>query len=186
MSASIETINPNWLHEYLDGAVRTDICTKIHCTTCGAEQFRLGLLRQIQMRTGIRTAGRLTAESALAVGEALAGLQADFSNPTKAEEAIRCILYDAWCVLSDELFQREFVALLKTAWAGAILREMQEHYERLQVARQRQAEYESSAAVAARREKRQRLKREKHAERLARKTERDRLWRQGQPNPGAG
>jgi len=89
-------------------------------------------------------------------------------------------------VLSEELFQRKFVALLKTAWAGAILREMQEHYERLQVARQRQAEYESSAAVAARREKRQRLKREKHAERLARKTERDRLWRQGQPNPGAG
>jgi hypothetical protein len=180
MGVLVETTNPNWLYEYLDRAIRANLCTEIHCTTCGAEQFRLGLLKLIEMQTGLRTYYRLTADAAFALAEALARVPGDFSDPARAKAAIRCILYDAWRALQPDTFQREFVPRLDTSWSGAILLEMQEHHKRIQSARLQKAEYESPSAVVARREKKQRLKMEKHAERLARKAERDRLWWQGQ------
>ena len=175
MDAPSEIAKRNWLHEYLDGVVRANICTEIHCTTCGAEQFRQGLLNQVQTHTEIQVADRLTTAAALAVGEALGGVGAEFSDSAKAQEAIRCVLYDVWRVLPKDIFQDEFVPRLGNSWSGAVLHEMQEYEQRRQAARQRQAEYESPIAVAARREERRRLKQEQHAARLARKVERDRL-----------
>lgn len=180
MDAPSEITKRNWLHEYLDGAVRSNICTEIHCSTCGAKQFRQGLLDQVQIQTGIRVAGRLTTAEALALGEALGGVKAEFSDLAKAKEAIRCVLYDVWRVLPKVIFQEEFVPRLGNSWSGAVLHEMQEYEQRRQAARQRQAEYESPAAVGARREERGRLKQEQHAARLARKLERDRLRRSDQ------
>jgi hypothetical protein len=34
----------NWLEAYLMEAARKELCTKIFCTTCGALEFRQGVL----------------------------------------------------------------------------------------------------------------------------------------------
>jgi hypothetical protein len=92
------------------------LCTKIHCTTCGARDFRIGLLNQLQASTGIPAHGLFTAKAALALGEALAGIEAESS--LEIEDAIRCILYDAWNVLPHTTFEQEFVPRLASSWSG--------------------------------------------------------------------
>lgn len=39
----ITSMTTNWLHAYLIESVRRNLCTKIHCTTCGAMEFRRGM-----------------------------------------------------------------------------------------------------------------------------------------------
>ncbi len=40
----------DWLQGYLEASVANNLCTKISCTTCGAVDFRKGLLRALAQR----------------------------------------------------------------------------------------------------------------------------------------
>jgi hypothetical protein len=44
VAAGSKIMTSNWLEAYLLDAVSKKLCTKIHCTTCGALDFRRGVL----------------------------------------------------------------------------------------------------------------------------------------------
>lgn len=170
----------NWLHAYLVASVRRDLCTRIHCTTCGATEFRHGLLRALATATSQPPSRTYTQQVAVDVAQALADMRPSDAEARQLEEAGRCVVFDVCSAIGE----REAEQLLGQSWGGDLLRRMQEHHRRVTAARRSKAEYEDPAKVQERREERKRVLQQRHEQRLALKKERDRAWRESQGKPG--
>ena len=66
----------NWLQAYLVESIRKPLCISIHCTTCGAQAFRSGLLDAVALATGEPRTPQLDEKSARAIADALARVEA--------------------------------------------------------------------------------------------------------------
>lgn len=172
----------NWLQSYLADAVRRKLCTKINCSTCGATEFRRGLIAALNgdaaQGAGENYRRPLEREEGIRLLKALAEVASDDGggSSTAFEGAVRFLLYDLWA--SWVLRETDSENLLAGSWAGSILDRMKTHYEARMAAQRRREELNNPANVQKRREERKRLKQEQHELRLARKKERDRIWRE--------
>ncbi len=167
----------NWLQVYLIEAARKKLCTMIYCTTCGAMEFRLGVLHALTSATGQPPRQHFDRASSIEIARALSRVTPDDNALVSLEQAVRCLLFDLWSgisVLGNDLKYLE--VLLAGSWAGDVLRRMKEHHEAQQAARRAAAELQANALK--RRGEQKRLKQEQHEKRLAIKKERDRLWRE--------
>lgn len=165
-------MNKTWLQAYLVGTIRRNLCTRIYCTTCGAREFRNGLLHAVSDATGAAQL-RLDRVAAAEIASALAEFSPQDLPRHTAEEAVRCILFDLWSQVPMSV--KELHSRLGQTWSGQVLRRMEEHYS-AQVARRAQAFYEDPLDVQRRRDEKRRLRSERHQERLVKQRERSRLW----------
>ncbi len=164
----------NWLQAYLIDATNRKLCTQIHCTTCGAMEFRRGVLHALTSATGQPLRQHFDRESSIEIARALSRVTPDDNALLSLEQAVRCLLFDLWSGIP--VIDKDLEVLLTGSWAGDVLRRMKEHHEALQAARRAAAELQANAPK--RREEQKRLKQEQHEKRLAMKKERDRLWRE--------
>ncbi len=170
----------NWLQAYLVEAVRKKLCTTIYCTTCGAMDFRRGVLDALTGATSQPPRQHLDRETAIEIARALAGIKPDGNALRPLDDAVRCILFDLWSGIP--LLDKEIEIFLAGSWAGSVLDRMKKHHEARQAACRAEAEFQASANVQKRREEKKRLKQEQHEKRLALKKERDRIWREQHEN----
>ena len=168
-------MSSNWLHAYLNDAVRRNLCTAILCTTCGATDFRRGLLDALAAATETAPRQRWDRETAIEVAAALAHVEPTDEGSLTLVPAVRCLLFDLWSAMSFRTAELE--ALLASSWAGDVLRAMKEHYAARQAEQQARAEMQAPENVKKRREEKRQLKQAQHEHRLALKKERDRIWR---------
>jgi hypothetical protein len=173
-------VKENWLGLYLHEAVRGKLCTRIHCTTCGARDFRQGILRALAAASGEAPASRIDAASAALVAEALAGVEPGDTDMVRPLAATRCLVYD----LCSALGERDVERLLGQSWAGEVLHGMRAHEHAVRDARRAREAYEGQEATLRRRDERKRLAQERHQQRLLLKQDRDRKWRETQVQVG--
>jgi hypothetical protein len=168
----------NWLQFYLSQSVRRNVCTKVMCTTCGAREFRVGLLAATAREMKCDALTRLDLESAIVIGRALAGVMPDEIDLPyihfEFEPAVRLVLTDIWAALGDAKADQVIEPALTGSWAGDLLVRMKQHHVALTEADRLRREEQDPARVEAQREENRRLKQQRHADRLARKHERDR------------
>jgi hypothetical protein len=170
----------NWLQTYLVEAVRRSLCTKIYCTTCGAMEFRRGVLVALTEATGLAPRQKMNHEAAIEITRALGAVTPDGTEGQTLEPAVRYLLFDLW----SDIFRRgEIEALLSDSWAGGVLRAMEKHNAARVAEHRDREEFQDPVRVQQRREEKKRLKQERHRERLALKEERDRIWREKQGKP---
>lgn len=189
MRAGTEPIPPDldkddWLHRFLIGAAERNLCTGIGCTTCGATEFRAGLSEAT--KTAMRQ-GQVVGEAsrALAVARALARVNPVDELARRQEAAVRFVLFDLWTGIREEVVKQDLEPVLIGTWAGEILSRMKLQHENRLEARRRHDEANDPLRIEQRREDKRRKKQVKHAERLAAKKERDRLWRETQRRPNS-
>jgi hypothetical protein len=162
----------NSLYSYLIKSVERKLCTQIHCTTCGAMDFRRGINA---LATGtLQPSSSEDREIAIAIAQALAEIRPSGSDANRLDSAARCLVFD----ICGAIGERETARILGGSWGGDVLRRMQEHSRALLEARHAREEYEDSSNVRKRREEKKRIAQEKHQRRLALKKERDRAWRE--------
>ncbi len=159
-------------------SVKKDLCTKIGCTTCGAQEFRGGLLVVLAQASNTLPTPKMNRNTALQVARALANVQPAEDQSGKFEEAVRLVLFEIWYTVGEATAERELESVLVGSWAGGVLARMKEHYRARMEARRRHNEENSPERITQSREEKQRLRQQKHAERLVRKKERDQLWRE--------
>jgi uncharacterized protein YqgV (UPF0045/DUF77 family) len=169
-------MSANWLQTYLGESVQKHLCTQIHCTTCGAREFRLGVLNALSIAANQPPREGFDRQSVVEIARALAEVQPIPDELEKMEDAVRCLLFDLWSGLP--FIDRDVETILDGTWAGRVLRAMKEHHEATQEARRKREEYDDPVNVQKRREDKKRVKQEEHQQRLARKKERDQLWRE--------
>jgi len=166
------TPDGTWLQVFLLDAVHRNLCTEIHCTTCGALEFRRGLLVALEAAMGGGHVSHYDNAAALAITRALACVDPETGKSQRFEAAVRTILFDVWQVAA----QHEVEAVLQGTWAGDVLAGMKTHHKAREEERRAFAESQDPVKVQKRREENRRLKQEKHRQRLAKKVEYDRLW----------
>ncbi|HUU25096.1 MAG TPA: hypothetical protein VMW68_05970 [Methyloceanibacter sp.] len=171
---------PNWIAAFLEGAATANLCTRIHCTTCGAIDFRRGLIRKANDAQGTDVPAW---NDSLAEGtaEGLAHLPADLIQTHV--EALRLVFFELWSNLGDAAFKRIVEARVRETPAGSVLQTMQEHYAQVELSRRAEAERCDPAISQKRRESRKAEKAAAHAARLAAKLERDRMFRANDSQP---
>src|SRR5437870_315093 len=86
----------NWLELFLRDAVRKKLCTKIHCTTCGAMEFRQGILTALQMAASLPRRPTFDKISRTEIARALAEVRPKDGSSSEMDEAVRCLLFDLW------------------------------------------------------------------------------------------
>ena len=177
-------IEHNWLQAYLIESIDKRLCTRIYCTTCGAQEFRHGLLDAVARATDQPRPPHLDGKSADAIAEALARVEPVQSrtgpdhkviDPRRYKETVRLVIFDLWAILTP------LDSILGNTWAGNVLESMRSHERSVQSYRDSRIEHESPERVAERREEKRRQRRGPHEQRLALKKERDRLWRLAHP-----
>ncbi len=166
-----------WLQDYLTGAVGRNLCTRIHCTTCGAIEFRQGLLSELTRVTSRQGLEKLDHRSAVEIARSLALVHPVGVARYRVEEAVRLVLFDIWYAVGEEARERDLGPVLAGTWAGSVLERMKAHHQERMEARRAFAESQDPERVRKKRDEKRRLRQEKHAERLALKKERDRIWR---------
>src|SRR5688572_3190570 len=117
-----------WLQRFIEDAVGRTLCTEIGCTTCGAREFRLGLLEAFAEHSGRTKPGCFDGESARAVGCDLAGVQPS-TTPEEIERAVMLILYEVWATLGEAPAESLVAPHLAGTWSGEILVRMQAHHK---------------------------------------------------------
>ena len=170
------TGNVNWLQEYLLRSVEKNLCTKIHCTTCGALDFRRGLLSALAGQESVPVPAVFDRDVATAIAHALVSVGPVDRADADFESAVRCILFDLWNVARSNLALDELERILDGSWSGRVLDAMKRHSEAIRSEQTARAEYQSPEGARKRREAKRRLKQQQHQQRLARKKERDRIW----------
>lgn len=160
----------NWLHEYLREAVRRGPCVTIYCTTCGARDFRLGVLCAFAATTGGQASTGYDAQVSVPIAQALAEVMPEDKDRLSLLQATRCLLFDLCSALGEATVGQ----ILDNCWAGEVLHGMQEHSRAREAARRAQRDMEATAE--ARRAEKKRLAAECHAQRLAAKVARDKEW----------
>jgi hypothetical protein len=166
----------DWLTPFLERAVAKKLCTQIYCTTCGALEFRRGCLREWATAVRQPAPDRFGRDAAIGVGLALARVPRAPHHGPAFEQAVRCILFDLWRTLGDHGLAEGVEPALAGTWAGDVLAGMKAHYQRrLDARRAAAAQLE---LIEERRAEKRRLKEQQQADRLVRKVERDRVWRE--------
>jgi hypothetical protein len=145
------------------------------CTTCGALEFRTGLMSSLTQAMGQPVASEIDLVRGRALARGLARLRPAPDRSSEWEQAVRLMLFETWRSADASTFERELEPLLAGTWAGDALTGMKAHERVRQDARQRHAQ--SQVRQQQERAEKLRLKQETHIERLERKKERDRLWR---------
>ncbi len=164
----------NWLESYLCDALKRNVCTKVGCTTCGAREFRKGLLVEAAKQMRLARLTRLNRVSAVVIAQALAAVNSCAVIPAdKFESAVRLILTDIWALLGEPNAERVIGPLLFGSWAGDLLMRMKLHHAAVMEAHKQFEEQNDPARVEARRAEKRRQRQRGHEERLARKRERD-------------
>ena len=163
----------NWLQAYLAASTRRNLCTRIHCTTCGALEFRYGVLDALSQAMGRPPQRHLDRVAGLDVARGLAVIASAAAREI-SEEAVRCILFDLWSRVPMSV--EELHSLLGRTWSGQVLKRMQQHYAARLTAQRARATDEDPQAVQHRRAEKQRMRQERHRQRLALQRERSRLW----------
>ena len=164
----------NWLENYFADAVGRKLCTRIVCTTCGALEFRQGVLTALSVAKGQRPLQRIDRANSIEIATGLAEVPRPVENLDATEDAIRCLLAD---MLSGiPLVDQAIIAPLEGTWAGDIAHGMIRANEDRLAAQREWREHNSTEAVQTRRDARKLLKKEQHEKRLLLKGERDRLW----------
>jgi hypothetical protein len=159
------------LQSFLVSAVTRHLCTRIYCTTCGALEFRKGV---VHAATGnVCDPRQLDRETIHIVAKALVGIRR--VEGLDIDAAIRCALFDLWAGIP--IFDAELEEILKESYVGGILQQMKVHYASVQLARAAAAEFQSPDATRLRREAKRQHKQEQHLQRLEQKRERDEIWR---------
>ena len=164
----------NWLQIYLIDAVNKNLCTKVYCTTCGALDFRKGVLLALARKKDERPLQKFNRESVIEIARALAEVTPDICPTISLEDAVKCLIIDLWSGLP--FLDKEVEDLLAGTWSGNILQDMKSHHEARESTRREKEAYEYPVNVQKRREEKKRLKQEQHQERLLLKKERDKLW----------
>jgi hypothetical protein len=140
-----DRMTSNWLEAYLTEAVRKELCTKILCTTCGALEFRQGVLSALTIATGQRPRKHIDQGNALEITRALAEIRPHGRASTVLEDGVRCILFDLWS--GAPLDRSEIEMLLTGTWAGDLLRRMKEHHNERERERREHAAFQDPASV---------------------------------------
>jgi hypothetical protein len=164
-----------WLEVFLRDSIGATLCTKIHCTTCGAIDFRRGLLAALAAVTSQQPILRIDRQVALSLCRALSRLPAATAEQGDFDPAVRLVLFELWSSVGEAVTQEELEPILEGTWAGSVLNRMKAHHRERQVARRAYEAFNDPVRVQERRDTRRRLTGEKVAERLALKKERDRL-----------
>jgi len=170
--AGYHTNNLKWLHEYLMEAVHRNMCTRANCTTCAAGPFREGLLKALG-RADRGNVFEYTPDEVIAIAQGLVQVQP--VGNAKFTEAVRSVIMIIWYA-NGRARQKQIEEIIQGSWAGQVLESMKAHEEALYKARVKASEFQSPEAVRERREEKKRIKREKHAVRLALKADRDRIY----------
>lgn len=119
----------NWLEAYLIDCIQRNVCTRVGCTTCGAREFRAGLLAETARQMHFLHLRRLTPDGATFIGQALAGIAPRDGMPDdKLESAVRFILTDIWATLGESSAERTIAPLLSGSSSGDLLLRMQRHH----------------------------------------------------------
>lgn len=165
-----------WLQRFIERAMEEKMCVQIHCTTCGARDFRQGLWSVI----GGKSKGDLGPMfgNAKALAELMVGLKKKDGYTYEHEKAVRLMLFEIWPYLGNEDRESELEPTLRGTWAGEVLARMKAHSSARREAQRVHAEREANAP--RRREEKKRQRAEQHAARLSAKVERDRRWREKQ------
>lgn len=181
----------SWLSAYLQLAQERRYCTRIYCTTCGARDFRQGLVRATHRAMGKppgvrRLVGHpLGDDGVLVLAQALAQLPPPNPPQHAIHEAVMMTLHELWMACGgDEPTHARLDPVLAGSWAGEILAGMFHHEASVRADRRAHEAYGSPAATQARRAEKRRIKAEAHAARLEAKKERDGLWRAAHPFKG--
>lgn len=177
--ASHPNHDEDWLSLSLLDAVRRNLRTKIMCTTCGALEFRTGLMVGLERAASRPPRAEMGLDDAHAIGRALARVDAPVGEASKMEAAVRLILFEIRRMIGAAM-EHEVEPILAGTWAGNVLARMQAHQRAREEAHRTHGE--NQAHLQQRREEKQRLRQRVHTERLARKKERDRLWREAHGN----
>lgn len=164
----------DWLEFFIVESLNRQLCTKIMCTTCGALEFRMGLMLSLAQAAGQPLASEFDLARAGVLARGLARLKPPLDRSSNWEQAVRLMLFEVWRSVGSATADRKVEPLLTGSWAGEVLAGMKTHERLRQEARQRHAE--TQGRQQRERAERLRLKQENHAERLERKRERDRLW----------
>ena len=122
--------DPQWVQQLLERAVAERWCTKINCSTCGAQDLRhaIGLIEIAP--DGGRRHRPMSRELVEAIVAGLKVSTSKSATSNQMEEAVRWMLYEVWRSFGDENF-----STLDGTWAGDVLAGMQAHYQRRQEAR---------------------------------------------------
>ena len=173
-------MDDNWLHYHLVQVVRAGLCTKIHCTTCGAVEFRRGLLDSLAKAAGKKVSRVLGQEFAGDMLCALAKVRPETSEERAClAEPVKCILFDLW--RGGVEVEPYMADQLSGSWAGEVLARMKAHYDAILAARRALEDFNDPVNVQKRRNEAKLLKQQQHAIRLEDKKERDRIWHGNNP-----
>ena len=183
----------DWLQQFISAAVRRNLCTRIFCTTCGAHEFRSGLMARLGVRPSELVAvplprlGANRAERLLDLMSELKPPEHDMFSRTLDSESMRLMIYECWSALGGDRALPAMLDRLGQSWAGHVLRAMIVHEEeRRRVWRAHEARSDPVKVHERRlqRKQEQQLAQEK---RLLRKKERDKLfWANARNDLGKG
>src|SRR5215813_12946064 len=87
-------MSENWLQNYLVESVLRNLCTIIHYTTCGARDFRPGVLTALAKAKGESPKNRYDRDTAIEIAKALADIQPNTTQSITLIDAVRCLLFD--------------------------------------------------------------------------------------------
>jgi hypothetical protein len=182
----------NWLQNFLTEAIRKDLCTWIMCRTCGARDFRSGLLDALARSTGQQQLTlRMGRDSAIAITRSLRSVQPPPRpspappqpgiTPEEREGVRRAQLAAERAWWRAELEWEDAVRLIlfdawialgeQTAplelilagtWAEGVLEGMKAHYQAKLDRLARHEERHNPEKVRARREQKKLLRQQRH------------------------
>ena len=178
----------DWLQRFISAALRRNLCTRIGCTTCGAGEFRSGLMARlgvsISEEIGVPVPP-LGADRAERLLDLMSELKPPEHDMSLYFEPMQLMISECRCALGREALPA-MQDRLGQSWAGGVLRSMIADVQALVRARQAREEarmrgWEAHAAtrtdpaVSERRLLRERERRLAQERRLLRKKERDKL-----------
>lgn len=165
----------NWLSVFLDDAVRRQLCCRIGCTTCGAMEFRRGVIRAANAATGAPDGWPMPRATAATIATTLGQIEPGDRPPSfDLEYAVRMLISDLDWIIGRNALR----TALGISWASQVLAKMERHHAEREAAWRAHEERNDPARLEENREAKRRARAEKHAARLAAKVERDRAWRE--------
>jgi len=172
-----ENIDPAWLLDFLRQATARNLCTKIGCTTCGARDLGLELTAETHRVYSKPDGLPHPAEPALFLSKCLSRLDPPWEERDLLRRPVMWILYDLERVFAQSEDNLSLDNMLGDSWAGEILAGMRAHHR---MVCQQQLDYQRSQNpefIRAERARKRALRAQRHAERLEKKKECDRMWR---------
>ncbi len=163
----------NWLENLIIDAVERNLCTQIHCTTCGAMEFRNAFSKLSRQNAN----GESTVTS-LSNSIIQALQQIPYNADHRWIQPMRFVIYELNKLTKN---QNQLCAELEGCWAGDILKSMISHYQKRLEATAAHEQFCSPEAAKERKAKKLEQRKIKHEERLRMKQQRDIKWRLEHP-----